>query len=201
MIDARTGERTRLGVWAPTNNSDGTRKGWFPDGQSLYFVVSAPADAQGRTQRRLVRYSLAGKQAQDIFVYRPDEGELRWVMLSPDGQHFAFWRRNAKTGSAALQVIPASGGQSRELFSITGDAVGLPGGTPAGLSWTPDGRHLFFAARATPDSKDMALWRSAVSGGAPEKAGPLPDKVYHVVVHPSGTRVAFSTVDPSRRSG
>ena len=196
VVDVNTGERKRLGVWSPTTVPLGTKQGWFPDGESLYFVVSAPPDAQGKAQRRLVRYPLAAKQAQDIFVYRYDEGELRWVMLSPDGQQFAFWRRNAKTGLAVLQVMPATGGQPRELFSIKGDFRIESGSTPTGLSWTSDGGYLFFAARTAPDSKEMALWRIPVTGGTPEKAGPLPDKVYHVAVHPSGSRIAFSTADP-----
>jgi integrase len=69
-----------------------------------------------------------------------------------------------------------------------------PVGTPAGISWAADGRHLFFAASSAPAGKEMALWKIAVTEGAPEKVGPLPEKVYDVVVHPSGTRVAFSTV-------
>lgn len=195
VIDAKTGEKTRLGVFGMTNNTEGTLKGWFPDGQSLYFITSAPADQDGRGRRRLVRYGLTSKQTQDIFVYRPGEGGLRCVILSPDATHFAFWRRDGKTGRSSLQVLPVGGSEPRALFTTAGDAVGLPGGSPTGLSWAPGGGHLFFAAATAAGSRQRALWRIATSGGQPENLGPLPDSVYSVVVHPSGNRVAFSTVD------
>jgi Tol biopolymer transport system component len=194
VVDTRTGERRALGVFAPADNVSGTRKGWFPDGQSVYFLIRAPADAQGAARGRLVRYHLATRKTEDIYLFKADDGDLRWVMLSPDGRQFAFWRHDGKSGVSVLQLVRVGGGEARDVFTTANADSAAFGGSPAGLSWTPDGRHLYFAAAVAPGSKEMALWRIAATGGAPEKTGALPGKVYDVVVHPSGTRIAFSTV-------
>jgi Tol biopolymer transport system component len=192
-IDVNTGELKLLFGQVGMNNFTGSRKGWFPDHQSVYLIGGAPRDEQGRAQSRLMRFYLAGKKARDIFRYRSDELELEFVTLSPDGKQFACWQRNRKTESFSLLLIPAEGGEARELFSMKGDGRRELGGSPAGLSWIPDGQHLVYAGRTEPNSKEMDLWRVAVTGGDPEKVGPLLGNVYDVVVHPEGDRVVFST--------
>ncbi|MBP6978946.1 MAG: tetratricopeptide repeat protein [Bacteroidales bacterium] len=193
VIDVTTGALQTLNMPAPINNVDGQRKGWFPDQKSVYSVIKAPKDEQGRSQWRLVRYSLASGEMQDIYLYRSAEVELRSVTLSPDGKLFAAWRHNPGTGNFGLVLIPAEGGQPREVLSQQDAVEFKPGWRFQGLAWEPDGQHLLFAVKMAPDSKEMSLWRFAIADGSLVKAGSLPDKVYDIVVHPAGDKIAFST--------
>ena len=195
-IDVNTGELRLLFGQVGMNNATGSRTGWFPDQKSVYLIGDAQRDEQRRAQSRLIRMDLNGKAEQEIFRYKSDEVELESVTLSPDARRFACWQRNRMTESFGMLLIPANGGEPREVFSMKGDGPRFAGGSPTGLSWTPDGRYLVFARRAELGNKKMDLWRVAVTGGEPEKVGPLLDNVYDVVVHPGGNRVVFSTREP-----
>ena len=76
--------------------------------------------------------------------------------LSPDGQTIAFYHTGAEPVWGDIWVIPAAGGQARQL---TFDAC--EGGWP---SWAPDGRTIVFSsARAG----SLTLWRVPATGGTP----------------------------------
>jgi Tol biopolymer transport system component len=194
QVDVKTGEMKLLVERVPMNNMATSPKGWFPDQKSIYLLRGAPPDEQGNRQARIIRHYLVGRETQDIFRFNPDEIELRFATLSPDGKQFACWRQNNKTGSNGMLLIPVNAGEPRELFSIRDEARRDPFGIATGISWTPDGRYLVFARRTEPN-KGMDLWRVAVTGGEPERVGPLLDKVFNVVVHPEGNRLIFSTVE------
>ncbi|OYX66175.1 MAG: dipeptidyl aminopeptidase [Sphingomonadales bacterium 32-64-17] len=77
---------------------------------------------------------LAGQQPVDIARYLLASGASE-ARLSPDGQTIAFIQR--LTGQPELWVLPASGGQPRQLTFATGVTM---------FRWLPDGSGLFYAA-------------------------------------------------------
>ncbi|RIV93402.1 S9 family peptidase [Aurantiacibacter xanthus] len=77
---------------------------------------------------------LAGQQPVDIARYLLANGASE-ARLSPDGQTIAFIQR--LTGQPELWVLPASGGQPRQLTFATGVTM---------FRWLPDGSGLFYAA-------------------------------------------------------
>lgn len=114
--------------------------------------------------------------------------KLPALALSPDGQRLAFVERVSK-GSFSLRIMPASGGEPREI---------LDQWKGRWLRWTPDGRHLLFARRKGRD-QPIELWRIAVEGvegGEPQKVLELDAKglrFQHLSIHPDGQRIAFSS--------
>tara|TARA_A100001391_G_scaffold78331_1_gene50562 strand:- start:21092 stop:23059 length:1968 start_codon:yes stop_codon:yes gene_type:complete len=77
---------------------------------------------------------LAGQQPVDIARYLLASGATA-ARLSPDGQTIAFIQR--VTGQPELWVLPASGGQPRQLTFATGVSM---------FRWLPDGSGLFYSA-------------------------------------------------------
>lgn len=193
QVDVRTGAANVVSGTGGMNNQQGPQRGWFPDQKSIYLVAGAPQDDQGRRRSRLVRQDLASQKIEDLFLYRPDQIELCSVNLSPDGRQFAAWRRDLETSSVTLVLIPATGGEPRQVVAIKDVLASELLNPLRGLSWTPDGRYLIYARRSMPTTGATDLWRVSVLGGEPENLGPLPDHVFDVVVHPGGERIAFST--------
>ena len=192
IVDIVSGIVKPLGISSGFNNSDGSLRGWFPDKKSLFMIRSGPKDGEAKFQVRLVRYSMESKEMQDIFVYKPEDVHLSWITLSPDGKQFAAWKHSPENGPFSLQIIPADGAAPHE-FKLDNSAFGQ-GWEPKGLTWTPDGQNLLFASNTGANEKRGILWEMAVTDGKPVNIGSIPEKVYDVVIHPSGKQVAFSTM-------
>jgi hypothetical protein len=97
--------------------------------------------------------------------------------------------------SRALLVRPVSGGEPRELVRIDKEKE-YPG--YGSLSWTSDGRSIFFlkgakgsgAKRGYP--REWQLRRVAVEGGEPQPVGRIVARqLQGVRVYPDGRRVAI----------
>src|SRR5678815_3495467 len=71
--------------------------------------------------------------------------------------------------------------------------VGGPGIHSHHLSWSPDGRFLYFAHGTPPDQMD--IWRIASSGGLPERLTHLAARVAYPVLLDSRTLLFTATAD------
>ena len=192
QIDAQTGESTRLDARVGTAKGGSFTKGWFPDGKSTYFIGITGKDRDGRAGRAIARHYLASGEKKKIFTWRPDEFDLRFATLSPDGKQFAAWRRNLRTDSLWIVLISAGSGELRELLQVKEKIPPEMDRTPGGLSWTPNGRYVLFARR-TQAKETTDLWRVAVSDGIAERLGLLSRRVRDLAAHPDGKRIFFST--------
>jgi len=111
--------------------------------------------------------------------------------LSPDGRHLAFViNEDAGNGSKVLKVMPAAGGETRDVLR------GLP--MPfceAPFAWAPDSSSLLFIKQLgpTPNSK-TELWSISVQGGEPRKLELAVEGMIHVSIHPDGRHIAFTEV-------
>ena len=67
----------------------------------------------------------------------------------------------------------------------------------AGLTWSPDGQHLWFVKRtAFETSKPNEIWRVPAAGGEPEKLELTVEGRYPGLrVHPDGRRAVFTAVE------
>lgn len=106
-----------------------------------------------------------------------------WVTPSADGRLLAIGVGHLDV--AAVVVLPADGGEAREL-------VRQARGWLAPIAFTPDGRHLIYAARRLPpdDRPPLVLYRVPVAGGEPERLELAVDRG-PIRVRPDGRRVAF----------
>ncbi len=160
-IDAQTGDVS------PVVQSGGRRfpweSAWSPDGRTVYYEMGAGIVARdlGTGQERQIR------------------SDARHFALSPDGRFLAVPREDPPTKSAVLEIVALDTGQSRELLKVPDIAMFYKV-----LSWSADGRFLFF-------SKDGGLWRVAVENGVSEKLGITMGGLLQVRVHPDGRRIAF----------
>ena len=108
------------------------------------------------------------------------------VRLSQDGRQVALYTRESATGSVVLTVIPAAGGEPREVLRER-----VPENWASNLQWSPDGQYLFFARRPANEKYKAELWRISAKGGEPQRTGLVVEWLVNFRVHPDGRRIAF----------
>jgi Tol biopolymer transport system component len=165
-IDAQTGEVS------PVVQSGGLRFpwecAWSPDGRTIYYEMGAGIVARdlGTGRERRIR------------------SDARHFALSPDGRFLAVPREDPPSKSAVLEIVALDTGQSRERLKVPDIAMFYKV-----LSWSADGRFLFFNKNA---GRTTELWRVAVENGVSERLGIAMEGLLQVRVHPDGRRIAFS---------
>jgi Tol biopolymer transport system component len=134
-------------------------------------------------------FDIASKKETEL--KRLSAGYIHALAVSPNGAKVAFVTVDGTERAGSVQVMPAAGGESRELLRDPDwDGSG-------NLAWTPDGRYLLFAKPENAKTKTPSLlWRVPVTGGAPEKLGISMGSVASPVIHPDGKRVAFEVHEP-----
>ncbi len=118
-----------------------------------------------------------------------------WVRLavSPNGKYLAFGSPVDENQWMALRLLPAAGGELRELrrFQQSETAGSYE------ISWSPDGGNLLFVRRTGKDGIPE-LWRIPVAGGEPRRTGLSVEGLNIVAPHPDGRRIAFDVGNPGR---
>jgi Tol biopolymer transport system component len=167
-----------------------------PDGKSIYYAFqsadTAASFADGAPTGRLVRFDIAGGREIEL---KKDEWFIT-LALSPDGRELAYLKsirddalRDARESPSVVEVIPATGGPSREVFRA---AEWLSGARYNTLAWTPDQRSLIFV------QDDGEFWIAPVTGGTAEKfgiSGGARGRLKSPSIHPDGTRIVFGAVE------
>src|SRR6202162_1898182 len=157
-IDAQTGDVS------PVVQSGGLRFpwecAWSPDGRTIYYEMGAGIVARdlGTGQERQIR------------------SDARHFALSPDGRFLAVAREDPPTTPSVLEIVSLDTGQSRELLRVPD-----PSDFYKVLSWSVDGRFLFFNKNA---GRTTELWRVAVENGVSEKLGIAMKGLVQVRVYP-----------------
>jgi serine/threonine protein kinase len=90
--------------------------------------------------------------------FRPFIGTAVMTVWSPDGSKVAY---HEATLGDAIHVANSDGSNARRIF------VGAPGLHSHHLSWSTDGRHLYYSHGSPPE--EMDIWRIPVEGGEPER--------------------------------
>jgi len=151
-----------------------------PDGKKLFFLYGE----WGAPEHIFTIRMSDIESGRDTEIYRT-KGGIRSMAVSKDGSQVAFFQINDRTKPVpTLMILPASGGQAREVAQVTGGGMG-------GLAWSPDGRYVFFNQQWNEGGE---LWRAPVAGGAAEKAAAMEGlHLRQPSVHPSGRKIAFTT--------
>ena len=105
---------------------------------------------------------------------------------SRDGRQLAFAIGEAESGSNVLKVLPAAGGEARDV------ARGIEMPLPGSVAWTPDGLGLLFTGKPNPRGSRTELWRVSVEGGEPRKLDLADDSIRELRLHPDGRHIAFT---------
>jgi len=162
-IDAQTGEATEIVLIEPAGAIWPVL--WSRDGQSVIYRAF-----DGKTSYFMRRNLRTGQETE------LRRGEVNWPALSPDGRQLAF------TENGKVMLMPAEGGQARELPVVrkTGDPRAF-----VPLLWTADGRHLLL------EYGRSEIWRMPVTGGEPQRTGLAVRSIQAPSLHPDGRRIAF----------
>lgn len=167
------------------------------DTESFYFLTTHEWSRDGKA---IFLGRLANEQTQIIQreiesgtekeLYR-GSGHLV-LSCSPDGKWLAIMNMWTE---GFLRIIPAAGGEPRELFRFKGK------NSPVGLRWTPDGKYILFEQKPT-EEKNYCWWRIPMEGGEPQKLELECNSVFYTSFHPDGRHIVFSTRDSkSENSG
>jgi Tol biopolymer transport system component len=188
-IDAQTGE-TSLLIPAPEDT-------WIqypissPDGKVLFYLSSKGAimvrNLETGEDRTLFEARSVDDANRQAFL-------LSSLALSRDGQWLAF-RYQKSDDDASLMVMPAHGGEAREIFQAsTSETIN----TARSIAWTPDARYLLFAMK-TRRTDPYQLWRVPIGGGKPENLGLTRTELSNLSMNPDGRRIAFAAAQTVNR--
>lgn len=182
-IDVQTGDVTPVVVGDTIHISCE----WSRDGQAVFFVRNRRKD---NLCQIMVRDLESGEEKE---LYRESFPERFAISLSPDGQWLSFL--NNRSAKRVLRVMPAAGGEPRELYTWECS------GAYIWQTWAADGRYILVPIR--PPIKDLegkmenvrwALWRIPVEDGEPQKLGFEVPGIFFSV-HPDGRHIAFTSTD------
>ena len=115
-----------------------------PTGEQVAYCVNkidAEADKEFST---IYLLDIASGETRQMTNGRAMDRQPRW---SPDGRSLAFI--SDRGGKAQLHLLPADGGEARELTQFKR-------GIGDGIAWSPDGGKLAFSAVADADAPDLS---------------------------------------------
>ncbi|MEM6522120.1 MAG: S9 family peptidase, partial [Cyanobacteria bacterium P01_C01_bin.70] len=159
LLDAETGDRTRL-TPSPEAASVAYLDGIFsPDGQRLYTVSDRDSE--------FLHLGYVDLQTGELIHLTDDiDWNVEWTDLSPDGQQLAFVVN--ENGSSVLYLMDTVTGAKRTFAD-------LPAGRIRNLSWHLSGQELGFtlySARSTADvfsldvtTEEMQRWTQSETAG------------------------------------
>jgi len=182
-VDAQTGDH---GLVRSSPGPGPDRAELSPDGKTLFFFTGGEQKLWGGVISRDIETGQEREITRVPFM-GPESG---WTELaaSPDARYLAF-RRAVDESWTALMLVPAAGGELRELYRYPLQSQPERYGE---LSWTRDGRNVLFV-RGTGKDGMPELWRMPIAGGDPQRTGLSMQGMRVVSPHPDGRRIAFDT--------
>jgi Tol biopolymer transport system component len=158
---------------------------WSPDGTRLVFTSGDKQNPGSGQQAYIVTIDTAAGRAtgHGRVALPPGVNNVAWVAWSPVGDELAI-ETDEGEGRHALWIVDATGGRGRKVVSF-------PINTSGGVSWTPDGRKLTYAALT---GGRMQLFTVPVSGGKPGQVSHDSANVFTPRVSPDGRLVAATRI-------
>jgi Tol biopolymer transport system component len=156
-----------------------------PDGKMIFFG-------------EILSYEIETRQEKKLYRSSPGQRVRKSLLVSPDGRLLAFVDYEPpEPGTSVVKMVSTEGGQAHELFRVP-----LPGyiNTNGGLGWAQDGRYLFVIKAMSMQSGNSELLRIPVTGGEPQKLGPITGVAHTPSIHPDGNRIAFSALSKASES-
>ncbi len=148
---------------------------WAPDGRVLAFS-EGNADSYSS---RIALLSLADLTTRPLTSPPFDKADMV-PAFSPDGSTVAFIRISAPGWRGDLFVLPAKGGEPRQL---TFDNSWI-----FGLTWTKDGGDIVFSSSR---GGVPTLWRISASGGTPRPVQGVGSPADHPSISGTGDRLVY----------
>jgi Tol biopolymer transport system component len=150
------------------------------DGKRVFYDLD---DHSGPTFR-VVSYHIETRQKKELIRGRE---QIIHYDISPDGQWLVF--KEGEDGRACLKLIASEGGEKKILLKLEkGEGIN-------GVSWSPDGKHIFFSKRRRGAAKTgpCDLWSIPKEGGKPVKYELTANGMGSLGIHPDGKRLVFNS--------
>jgi Tol biopolymer transport system component len=178
-IDVQTGDFQRVDRQIRL----GWGAAWSPDGKAIFYHQW---NNTAKTASIVTRDLATGQEKELYSVAELSYHFCAGVALSRDGQQLAFAVREAQSGSKILKVLPAGGGEARDL--LRGAQLPFPGS----VAWAPDSQSVLFVKQPSPGDSRTELWRIPVQGGEPRRLDLTAENMRELRIHPDGRRIAFT---------
>ena len=181
QIDLQTGDFKQL-----MTPHIGWPAAWSHDGKAIFSYHDS-----GANRIPLVIRDLETGHERELYSLTFDSSNYytSGLALSNDGQQLAF--SVFKSGSKIIKVVPAAGGEVRDL--LRGDESLMPIAFGFGtVAWAPDNRNILFIRPTTNGSSKRELWMIPLQGGEPRKMELMAENMLELSVHPDGRHIAFT---------
>jgi dipeptidyl aminopeptidase/acylaminoacyl peptidase len=162
---------------------------WSPDGRWIAYTKAPGMDEEDGERDREKREGWIAPDAvtKTLDPKRFDGRVVTSTRLKRDGT-LTFRPHYSVRQKSQLVVVPAEGGEPRQLTSLPFDA--------GGLEWSPDGRTIFFTGDPAQDDEystepTTAIFAVAREGGEPRRLTTAPGGHRAPAVSPDGTTLAF----------
>ena len=116
-----------------------------PDSSKIIYTVNKISAEDDKEYSTLFLHDLAAGETRQMTNGRSVDSGARW---SPDGKTIAF--TSDRAGKSQLYLLPADGGEARQL-------TGFKRGIGGGLAWSPDGGQIAFCAKPDAESADRSV--------------------------------------------
>jgi len=163
---------------------------WSPDGKTIAFAANYGAQAN---RTAVWTMPLAGGDEKFLAIGI-------FPAWSPDGKEIAFSNELRRAGEtsphrAIISIIPANGGEPREIMNFSGEL--------SGLAWSPDGRRIVFSYNRVKDGSDPIpdsreerrdIYIISVTGGEPKRLTRTDNEDHFSMApcwSPDGKRIAY----------
>jgi Tol biopolymer transport system component len=141
---------------------------WAPDSQSVFFTRKI------MNNRKILRHDIE-TGAENVLFDSPRP--FMQGPLSPDGKQLVFY------DGKSIWLLSTNGGEPRELIPVK---------DVNSMTWSADGRFLFYGKKRDSKSYVFEVWRTPVEGGEPQKLDLAMTQLMHLRMHPSGRKIAFT---------
>ena len=159
--------------------------GWSADSQEVFYGSNHFVGEDKVYHRTIFARNLETDEERQ--VHSVEGTRLGGSAVSPDGRYLAFTLvtdsapKQPNVYERELMVLPTSGGEPRQVLTFVGHFD---------LTWSPDGRHLYFI-KTSSQEEPKELWRVPVEGGEAEYTGLAREGLGNLQIHPDGRKVSF----------
>jgi dipeptidyl aminopeptidase/acylaminoacyl peptidase len=176
---------------------------WSPDGAWIAYT-RAPGEDETSERSRGAEGQREGWIAADALSHTLDakrfDGRVITSMRYKRDGTLALLPDPSIRRKSQLFVVPAAGGEPKQLttlpFDVGGGGGGGPGGGGGGVVWSPDGRRLYFGGNPEQDDEyneenTQQLYVIGVEGGEPRAITTNPGSETGAAISPDGKLLAY----------
>ncbi len=182
-VDLQTGDTTLIiphGSWSLAA---------APDGKTVYYDKLT-----SKKFSQIMKRDIETGEEQELYRIPPYDNTT--LALSPDGKRLALMMRENET-TRGLKVLPAAGGEPTALHSFEKDRQVKY----IGITWSPDGRYIYFSKQKPNSGGIWELWRIPSEGGEAKNLGLAMHSIMQPNIHPDGSRITFASLTMHEKVG